>query len=1239
MIKKKTIIVSFSVLCSVLMLISVSNPLKAAPRIDSIEPSSGAAGTKVTIHGSGFSPETWVSLYGGGPFIAGHCDLTNGFRSVHVEGNYAYLGGDGLSVIDISSAQNPIVVGSLSCGENCAVCVGGSYAYVIGSEGFRVIDVSNPKDPFILGSHDFKLPGTIDIGDITIHGSYAYVTHEFKYDSIDVDYSALIVYDVGNPTLPTVYGYFVMTGKSFGVSIAGSYAYVGNGSSGLQVIDITTPQILKLEGTCDTPGEAHGICIAGNYAYVADGDSGLQVIDINNPAQPFIVGSHNTPINAVNVFVSGNYAYIADQNGGMQVIDISDRFYPSRVYATDLLYDVRDIFVMWPFAYVVAREFSVIDVSHLENPSIISGVELEHPNSIYVQDGYAYTGGLSGLTILDFKNPLNPSIIGSSNLPEKGLDIVVDGSYAYIATGDSGLQMIDITSPENPFKEGDCDTPGYAKAVRIKTYETSGQNGLTDTRKYAFVADGHEGLQVIDTTFPGNSFIVSSCNTPGIAESLNISDSYAYVVDGEWGLEVFDLTDPTNPYITGSCDTPGYAQDFFVAGTYAYVADGDSGLQLIDVSAPVNPSLIQTWDLRGTIRGVSGSRDKAENQYYVLAEIGGEADSNQPTYFPILVWDPNKFAPDSPDITGIIGMLCLGIGNQNPPTDIFVADDSVLVTHCEGVLMLEENKPLENVVFIDPNTLIGMVSEGKLPGTYNLQVATRDGGHAILHNAFTYVNTPPVADDQTVSTSEDTSLIITLSGSDPDLCLLTFIVTSLPVNGNLYDGPNISGHRIMSEDLPYTVNDTSNRVTYNPDTNFIGTDSFKFRVNDGLVDSAEANVSIDITAVNDTPVIDSVFPSSQTVQYSDGIAPVTITAHDIDSDSLDASVTTGFLPNALSLSAGGCTPDGGEGVECTWTIDGIVEYPAGTYEATITVEDYDGGSAAEPVTIIVNPEDAEITFDSDNEVAIRVNDGDGLSPPFSLTIYVSESYDPVSGEPNGEPWAEAGDISRITSADISISLIPVGSGEPEPGTCTIDSVVPDGYDSYIPVVCNFDDLPVNTYTVELTVSGDYYNGYNEDVLVVYDPTLGFTTGGGWFYWPGTEDDYTGYPGDKTNFGYNMKYNKKGTNIQGNLLLIRHLANDTIYRVKSNALYGLALGQDGDSMGWASFSGKCTYKEPGWTEPIGNIEFVVYVEDRNEPGTGQDKFRIEIIDKSLSLDVPVEIRVGNIVVPHTSKSQE
>ena len=192
----------------------------------------------------------------------------------------------------------------------------------------------------------------------------------------------------------------------------------------------------------------------------------------------------------------------------------------------------------------------------------------------------------------------------------------------------------------------------------------------------------------------------------------------------------------------------------------------------------------------------------------------------------------------------------------------------------------------------------------------------------------------------------------------------------------------------------------------------------------------------------------------------------------------------------------------------------------------------------------------------------------------------------------------------------------------------------NGYAGIITATFNFDDVPVNTYEVTLSLNSDYYRLVDgASVFTVYDPSLGFTSGGGWFYWPGTTD--------KTNFGYIMEYGKKGVNVKGSVLIIRH-TEDGIYRIKSNALDsgGLAMGTLNE-MAWASFSGKCTYSEPGWAEPVGNTQFIVYVEDWYMLG-GIDKFWINCsyTDSGLSMVKPatdnsVEIGGGNIFVPHTT----
>jgi hypothetical protein len=377
--------------------------------------------------------------------------------------------------------------------------------------------------------------------------------------------------------------------------------------------------------------------------------------------------------------------------------------------------------------------------------------------------------------------------------------------------------------------------------------------------------------------------------------------------------------------------------------------------------------------------------------------------------------------------------------------------------------------------------------------------------------------------------------------------------------------------------------------------------------------------------VNNLPPTVSIDVVTQNVQYSDDICHVTITATDTPSDMLTA--VTSALPGNLTRTDNGCTIAGGLR-SCSWTLSGTTDQPMGSYPISIVVSDEDGGSGTVSTDVIVEPEAATIWFDEGNQVAVQVDAPGGDSPAFAFTAYVKErEAQPACNGSSAYP-------GNLASAQVELILAPVGPGSPYTVACSPVGVTGTEYNQVLDVSCAVDDVAVNTYHVQASVVGDYYaGGPAEDAMIVFDPSLGFTTGGGWFYWPGTTD--------KTNFGYTMKYKKSGKGIQGNLLLIRHLPDGSIYRVKSNALYGLSIGEDANvPMGWATFSGKCTYLEPGWAEPIGNQEFLVYVEDHDEPGTGNDRFWIEVLDQPLSLVSPaaqntVTIDGGNIVAPHGS----
>jgi cellulase/cellobiase CelA1 len=145
------------------------------------------------------------------------------------------------------------------------------------------------------------------------------------------------------------------------------------------------------------------------------------------------------------------------------------------------------------------------------------------------------------------------------------------------------------------------------------------------------------------------------------------------------------------------------------------------------------------------------------------------------------------------------------------------------------------------------------------------------------------VNDAPVAANQNLVTSEDSSLNITLSASDIDSGSLTFSVVSGPSHGSL------SG--------------TAPNFTYTPNANYNGNDSFTFKASDGQDDSNTATISIEVIPVNDAPVA-----STQNVTLSEDAAKaITLGATDADGDALTYVIVTAPLKGALTGSGANWT--------------------------------------------------------------------------------------------------------------------------------------------------------------------------------------------------------------------------------------------------------------------------------------------------------------------------------------------
>lgn len=171
--------------------------------------------------------------------------------------------------------------------------------------------------------------------------------------------------------------------------------------------------------------------------------------------------------------------------------------------------------------------------------------------------------------------------------------------------------------------------------------------------------------------------------------------------------------------------------------------------------------------------------------------------------------------------------------------------------------------------------------------TYTIRDAVGQEASGTVSITVNPVNDPPSAIGQTVSTNEDTAKAITLSGSDVETSAanLVYAIVTQPSHG--------------------TLSGSGRNWTYTPAANYNGPDSFTFRVTDrgdpdgsgaGAATSSPATVTINVTAVNDPPVL----VNDTANAWSGYPRVINVLANDSDPDGDDLTVVGVTQPSGQS---------------------------------------------------------------------------------------------------------------------------------------------------------------------------------------------------------------------------------------------------------------------------------------------------------------------------------------------------
>jgi VCBS repeat-containing protein len=371
-------------------------------------------------------------------------------------------------------------------------------------------------------------------------------------------------------------------------------------------------------------------------------------------------------------------------------------------------------------------------------------------------------------------------------------------------------------------------------------------------------------------------------------------------------------------------------------------------------------------------------------------------------------------------------------------------------------------------------------------------------------------NEPPTAGDDATNTDEDRPVTVMVLDNDTDP-----ESGALAVNGVSTDAEN------------GTVTFTADSVTYTPDPDWNGTDSFTYEVCDPAGSCDTATVTITVGSVNDAPIAAG---DDELTTDEDTRVDGTVTGTDVDGDSpLTYGVATDGTHGTVAIDpetgAYTYTPDPDWHGTDTFTLevcdpDGACGTLTGTVSAgsvndapiaagddelttdedtrvdgTVTGTDVDGdspltyGVATDGThgTVAIDPETGAYTYTPDPDwhgtdtFTLEVCDPDGACGTLTVTVEVA----PVNDTPNAVDRNTTGTVDTTVTVDVSsdatdvdgdeltFSLVegPAGTTVTDAGAITVDLPATPGAVTVTYEVCDPDEACTTaTVTIDVTAA-------------------------------------------------------------------------------------------------------------------------------------------------------------------------
>ncbi|MBT7617379.1 MAG: T9SS type A sorting domain-containing protein [Calditrichaeota bacterium] len=238
-----------------------------------------------------------------------------------------------------------------------------------------------------------------------------------------------------------------------------------------------------------------------------------------------------------------------------------------------------------------------------------SGIELlgqvytywHEARGITIADDIAYLATYqTGMQIIDVSNPAEPRLLGTYDSPGQTREIAVSGEFAYLADDQGSLRIVDVSDPTHPretsfWRHQDHNIRASAIVFRDDVVFMMDEN--------------YHMIRIIDVSDPANPEYFGEVSSSWACYSADFLGDRLFVSSRDEGLVSFDVSNPQDINAIRNSrvryDTQGYVWDVKISDGLAYIADGEFGMRIINIEDPQNPEEIGFYDTPGNCSDIS----------------------------------------------------------------------------------------------------------------------------------------------------------------------------------------------------------------------------------------------------------------------------------------------------------------------------------------------------------------------------------------------------------------------------------------------------------------------------------------------------------------------------------------------------------------------------------------------------------------------------------------------------------